>query len=162
MRPTSRCACSRPADPALFGRRLTGIAWAFYGAAQTAGNLRRDGRSFNFARHAVIGWDEPARIVASDWIAAHVPRRTHRLPQQQPRESARWRCVRVSASHCCRATSRIATLRVRRISGVLPDLASELWIVTHQDLKNTARIRAFLSGIGDAIVTERRRFEGQS
>jgi hypothetical protein len=28
------------------------------------------------------------------------------------------------------------------MSGVLPDLTSELWIVTHQDLKNTARIRA--------------------
>jgi len=49
---------------------------------------------------------------------------------------------------------------VRRISGVLPDLASELWIVTHQDLKNTARIRAFLSVVGDAIVAARRDFEG--
>jgi DNA-binding transcriptional LysR family regulator len=49
---------------------------------------------------------------------------------------------------------------VRRISGVLPDLASELWVVTHQDLKNTARIRAFLSMIGDAIVADRRCFEG--
>ena len=47
-------------------------------------------------------------------------------------------------------------------SGVLPDLASELWIVTHQDLKNTARIRAFLSVIGDAIVAARRSFEGQT
>ena len=49
---------------------------------------------------------------------------------------------------------------VRRISGVLPDLDSELWIVTHQDLKNTARIRAFLEVIGDAIVGSRRGFEG--
>ena len=49
---------------------------------------------------------------------------------------------------------------VRRVSGVLPDLASELWIVTHQDLKNTARVRAFLSVIGDAIASGRRSFEG--
>ena len=40
--------------------------------------------------------------------------------------------------------------------------ASELWIVTHQDLKNTARIRAFLSAIGDAIVADRRCFEGMT
>jgi DNA-binding transcriptional LysR family regulator len=52
--------------------------------------------------------------------------------------------------------------RVRRISGVVPDLSSELWIVTHQDLKNTARIRAFLGVIGDAVVAARRKFEGLS
>jgi hypothetical protein len=33
--------------------------------------------------------------------------------------------------------------------------------VTHQDLKNTARIRAFLGAIGDAVVASRRKFEGQ-
>src|SRR6186713_3389140 len=62
----------RPTDASLFGRRLTGIAWAFYGPLEgstsrpesRAMNLRRDGRSFNFSRHAVIGWDEPTRIVA--------------------------------------------------------------------------------------------------
>ena len=52
--------------------------------------------------------------------------------------------------------------QVRRISGVLPDLSSELWIVTHEDLRHTARIRAFLGVVGDAIVAERRSFEGQS
>src|SRR5690349_23075063 len=64
----------RPDDASLFGRRLTGIAWAFYGPTDgtsrpdgRALNLRRDGRSYNFSRHAVIGWDEPARIIASDW-----------------------------------------------------------------------------------------------
>src|SRR5690349_21194092 len=64
----------RPNDSSLFGRRLTGIAWAFYGPTDgtsrpdgRALNLRRDGRSYNFSRHAVIGWDEPARIIASDW-----------------------------------------------------------------------------------------------
>lgn len=51
---------------------------------------------------------------------------------------------------------------VRRICGPLPDLSSELWIVTHQDLKNTARIREFLAVIGDAIVAARRSFEGQT
>jgi hypothetical protein len=42
----------------------------------------------------------------------------------------------------------------------MADLASELWIVTHQDLRHTARIRAFLGLIGDAIVAERSVFEG--
>jgi DNA-binding transcriptional LysR family regulator len=149
----------RPVDPSLFGRKLTGIAWAFYASAETAGSLRREGRSFNFTRHTVIGWDEPSRIVASDWIAAHVPAgrigfRCNSLVNQLV-------ATRVGLGIAllpCYLADRDAG--VRRISGVLPDLASELWIVTHQDLKNTARIRAFLASVGEAIVAERRSFEG--
>jgi DNA-binding transcriptional LysR family regulator len=151
----------RPTDPTLFCRRLTGVAWAFYGPAQQGGgNLRRDGRTFNFGKHVVIGWDEPARIVASDWIAEHVPPerigfRCNSLVNQLVAVSAG---LGIALLPCYLADRDPA---VRRMSGVLPDLASELWIVTHQDLKNTARIRAFLASVGDAIATERRRFEGQ-
>jgi DNA-binding transcriptional LysR family regulator len=151
----------RPTDPGLFGRRLTGVAWAFYGPLNGSGNLRRDGSSFNFGKHVVIGWDEPARIVASDWIAEHVPA-----------ERIGFRCNSlVNQLVAVRAGLGIALLPcyladpdpdVRRMSGVLSDLTSELWIVTHQDLKNTARIRAFLASVGDAIAAERRRFEGQA
>src|SRR5688572_22085221 len=63
----------RPTDARLFGRRLTGIAWAFFGPASETASLKRQGDSFQFARHAVIGWDEPAPIIASEWIAEHVP-----------------------------------------------------------------------------------------
>ena len=149
----------RPTDPTLFGRRLTNLAWAFYAPVDTTGSLRREGRSYNFARHTVIGWDEPARIVASDWLAAHVPP-----------ERIGFRCNSlVNQLVAARVGLGIALLPcyladrdagVRRFSGVLPDLTSELWIVTHQDLKNTARIRAFLASIGDAIIAERRSFEG--
>jgi DNA-binding transcriptional LysR family regulator len=149
----------RPTDPTLFGRRLTNLAWAFYAPADTTGSLRREGRSYNFARHTVIGWDEPARIVASDWLATHVPP-----------ERIGFRCNSlVNQLVAARVGLGIALLPcyladrdagVRRFSGVLPDLTSELWIVTHQDLKNTARIRAFLASIGDAIIAERRSFEG--
>ena len=51
---------------------------------------------------------------------------------------------------------------VRRVTGVFTDLSSELWIVTHKDLRNTARIRTFISVIGDAISAARRGFEGQT
>jgi DNA-binding transcriptional LysR family regulator len=149
----------RPAEADLFGRRLTGIAWAFYGPSSGTGTLRREGKSYNFARHSVLGWDEPARIVASDWIGTHVP------PDRIVYRSNSL----VNQLMAVRAGIGIALLPcylgdrddgVRRISGVLPDLTSELWVVTHQDLKNTARIRAFLSTIGDAIVADRRCFEG--
>ena len=152
----------RPTDAGLFGRRLTGVAWAFYGPAQqTGGNLRRESGSYNFGRHTVIGWDEPTRIIASDWLAEHVPPerigyRCNSLVNQLVAVSAG---LGIALLPCYLADRDPA---VRRVSGVLPDLTSELWIVTHQDLKNTARIRAFLTSIGDAIAAERRRFEGQA
>jgi DNA-binding transcriptional LysR family regulator len=151
----------RPTDPSLFGRRLTGIAWAFYGPREGVTHLRRESGTFNFARHAVIGWEEPARIVASDWISANVPpaRITYRSNSLVNQLMAIRAGLGIALLPCYLADPDDA---VRRISGVLPDLASELWIVTHQDLKNTARIRAFLTVIGDAIVAQRRAFEGQT
>lgn len=151
----------RPVDPDLFGRKLTDVAWAFYGRRDGAATLRRAGRQYNFDKHSVLGWEEPARIIASQWIAANVP------PE---RINFRSNSL-VNQLMAARAGLGIALLPcylgdrddgVRRISGALTDLSSELWIVTHQDLKNTARIRAFLGVIGDAVVAARRDFEGHA
>lgn len=151
----------RPVDPDLFGRKLTDVAWAFFGAREGAVNLRREGGSYNFSKHTLIGWDEPSRIIAAEWLAANVPPdrivfRSNSLVNQLMAVGAG---LGIALLPCYLGDR---DERVRRISGVLPDLSSELWIVTHQDLKNTARIRAFLSVIGDAVVAARRKFEGLS
>jgi DNA-binding transcriptional LysR family regulator len=49
---------------------------------------------------------------------------------------------------------------VRRLTSTIDEVAGELWIVAHNDLKETARVRAFLSIVGDGIVAHRRVFEG--
>ena len=36
-----------------------------------------------------------------------------------------------------------------------PSPALELWIVTHADLKRTARVRAFFGVVGDGLAAER-------
>jgi hypothetical protein len=43
----------------------------------------------------------------------------------------------------------------------VPDLAGELWIVTHADLKGTARVRAFFDLVGEGLAREHNLFEGQ-
>jgi hypothetical protein len=43
-----------------------------------------------------------------------------------------------------------------------PALARELWIVTHADLKRTARVRAFFGVVGDDLAAERALFEGRA
>jgi DNA-binding transcriptional LysR family regulator len=151
----------RPADPDLFGRKLTDVAWAFYSARDGATSLRRSGRGFNFDRHSVIGWDEPSRVVSSDWIVTNVPaERIHYRSNSLVNQLMAVRAGLGIALLPCYLGDRDDG--VRRVSGALPDLSSELWIVTHQDLRNTARIRAFLTAIGDAIVSARRQFEGHA
>jgi DNA-binding transcriptional LysR family regulator len=49
---------------------------------------------------------------------------------------------------------------VRVVPDLLPALQRELWIVTHEDLKGTARIRAFLEVVGEGLARQRETFEG--
>jgi hypothetical protein len=43
-----------------------------------------------------------------------------------------------------------------------PLSALELWIVTHADLKRTARVRAFFGVVGDGLAAERALLEGRA
>jgi DNA-binding transcriptional LysR family regulator len=38
------------------------------------------------------------------------------------------------------------------VSEPIPELAQPVWILTHPDLRQTARVRAFLQFVGDALV----------
>jgi hypothetical protein len=49
----------------------------------------------------------------------------------------------------------------RALSEPLKELEGELWIVTHADLKNTARVRAFFDLVGEGLIRERPLFEGE-
>jgi DNA-binding transcriptional LysR family regulator len=51
---------------------------------------------------------------------------------------------------------------VRALPGPMPDLTRELWIVTHADLRHTARVRAFFELVGGGIVAERALIEGEA
>jgi len=42
-----------------------------------------------------------------------------------------------------------------------PAMAIELWLLTHRDLRHTARIRAFLDFMALALAGERARLEGR-
>jgi hypothetical protein len=38
-----------------------------------------------------------------------------------------------------------------RALGPIPELATELWLVTYKSLKGTARVRAFMELVGDGV-----------
>lgn len=47
-----------------------------------------------------------------------------------------------------------------RMSGTISELATELWLLTHQDLRQTARVRVLLDYIAEAMIENRCRLEG--
>lgn len=55
----------------------------------------------------------------------------------------------------------ILASRSRRLSNPIAAVQAELWIVTHADLRQTARIRAFLALAGDGLASQRERIEGR-
>ena len=50
--------------------------------------------------------------------------------------------------------------RLRRLE-FLPDVQSELWLLTHADLRGTARVRAFMEHMAAGLLTERALLEGE-
>jgi DNA-binding transcriptional LysR family regulator len=49
-----------------------------------------------------------------------------------------------------------------RLSGIEPDLAAGLWLLTHPDLRHAARVRAFMDFMAEAITTMRPTIEGSA
>ena len=49
-----------------------------------------------------------------------------------------------------------------RVGGVRRELGSSLWLLTHEDLRRTARVRAFMDLAAGALGAERALIEGRA
>ncbi|OYX12248.1 MAG: hypothetical protein B7Z15_10245 [Rhizobiales bacterium 32-66-8] len=54
-----------------------------------------------------------------------------------------------------------ATPGLIRLSGPEADMDASLWLVTHPDLKATARVRSFMDHVGRELVRRRAMIEGK-
>lgn len=54
------------------------------------------------------------------------------------------------------------TCQSQRVSLPVPAVAGELWIVTHTELRDTARVRAFLEMVGIGLSSMRDLIEGRA
>lgn len=153
----------RPADDppeALVGRRVADIAYAVYGAA---GYL---------ARHAELG-----RLDAHPWVAPD--------DSLAATVTARWmrRVLSSTVSVACRLDSLLAVREAARAglglallpcylgdgasglgrvgAGPRPEVRSTLWLLTHEDMRRTARVRAFTEFMAHALAGERDLLEGR-
>ncbi|MBN9084990.1 MAG: LysR family transcriptional regulator [Rhizobiales bacterium 62-17] len=152
----------RPKEGELWGRKLADMAWALYAAPdylETQGKLRH---AEDIGGHAIIGWEAgTAGIGAADWLAEHVPPsafvyRSNSLVNQSIAAKAG---VGITLLPCYLGDSE--TGLARALATPITEIAGELWIVTHVDLKQTARVRAFFDLVGEALIRERDLFEGR-
>jgi len=134
----------------LAGAKVARIGWAVFGAASLARepfNPIRDGR-----RHDWIAFADALSIArAAKWLQQHADetRVVYKNNTMVGLAEAAAAGVGLALLPCYVGT---AVPGLAQLTPPLPDLESELWLITHPDLRNTARVRAFLDFCADEIV----------
>jgi DNA-binding transcriptional LysR family regulator len=140
----------------LIGRRIGPIRWAVYGSKPLIAE---------FGANAI---EEAPWIGFGENFGAHVGRRwVERVvgPRRQV-----WRVNSVmSMAEAVASDGGVALLPcfvgdpqpdLERIGAPMPELDVDLWILTHPDLRQAARVRAFMEIVGADLAKARKRLEG--
>ena len=143
----------RPEEGDLFGRKLVDIRWALFASDDYLKSNPAPVTMKTLAKHQVIGWSIQAPTKAAAWIAANVPP-----------EAIGFRSTGlINQFMAARAGMGLALLptylatadpKLNRAFGPLKDLVTDFWIVTHRSLKDTARVRTFMTVVGEAVKRE--------
>lgn len=133
--------------PHLVGRKLGRIEYAAYIARR---RLDVDPSQADLRTLPWIGPSPRARARGTErWMQENLPEVTYvaeflsTLPIFAAAEAGMGACL----LPCWMADVRPSLVR---LSEVLPDMGIDLWVLTHEDLRHTARVRAFLEHIGRA------------
>lgn len=154
----------RPKEGDLWGRKLSAVAWALYAApAYLEANGGLLSNCDDMDRHGLIGWEETtAGIGAADWLLRAAPPeafvyRSNSLVNQLIAAKAG---IGIALLPCYLGDGDAQVTRA--LLEPIPQVEGELWMVTHADLKGTARVRAFFEVVGEGLARERGLFEGRS
>lgn len=142
----------------LIGRRVADIAHAIYASRA---HLSRH-RDRELAAHNWIGLDDSlADTVIGGWISANVPDnrvscRVDALPALRDAASAG---LGLALLPCYLGDGALSLGRLTQKT--LAEPRSALWLLTHKDLRRTARIRAVMEFLAAALGSERALLEGR-
>ncbi|AWN36127.1 LysR family transcriptional regulator [Methylobacterium radiodurans] len=136
--------------PTLVGRRLSGIAWAIYGRADDGAAL--SGRWVGLSDSVAGG--RFARFVRA---RAGADRIVLQLNTVMGLREAIAAGIGVGPLPCYAGD---ADPTLRRLGEPEPDLAADLWLLTHPGLRHAPRVRAFMDFAAEAIAAMRPAFEG--
>ena len=148
LRPT------RQPPETLSGRRIAPLASAVYTAADLG--AARQGET------PWIAWEEGAGPPAvAAWLAARVGAQAigYRSNSLLNQASAVRAGLGRAVLPCFLGDSDAG---LKRVAPPPPELATELWLLTHPDLQRTARIRALLDLLYDALRKQRAVFQGET
>lgn len=136
----------------LIGRRLCTIATAVYVAI----DADDPGEDLAAARW-VAPDDSLAHLASARWLRDLAPPVSIRANTLGGMLDAARAGMGLVALPCFMADREPA---LRRVGDPLSALETGLWVLTHRDLRQTARIRAFLDAVGEAIGETRPLLEG--
>ena len=143
LRPT------RSPPPHLYGRRASGLASAVYGQSRFAGSPWND--------LPWVGWEEGLGPEAyADWLRRLAPRarRVCRSGSLLHQAAAAGAGLGVALLPCFLGD---ADSSLRRLSPPLPDLESDLWLLTPAEVRRRAVVRRFMERAFQFLKAERRR-----
>ncbi|MGI9449126.1 MAG: LysR family transcriptional regulator [Geminicoccaceae bacterium] len=140
----------------LVGRLVSDVAFAIYAEDRYLTGCP----DADLKDHIWLAGDELlANSPVASWMHEHVPdvQIAFRADSFVALSHAVRAGLGVAALPCCLA-DKMPTLS--RIYGPVPDLTTKLWLLTHRDLNDAARIRAFMDHMQEALSAERAGLEG--
>ena len=150
-------ATDRPPET-LIGRRAGTIAWAVFAASDKAPNHfdpAGDGRGVDW-----IGFgDNLANLKAARWLKDHAApgRIVYRINTVLGLAEATAAGIGLGILPCFIGAS---TPGLTRITPPIDDVSGAIWLLTHADLRQTARVRAFMDFAGNEMTKRRKALEG--
>jgi DNA-binding transcriptional LysR family regulator len=144
-------------DP-LSGTKIARIAWAVFGPAALA--TESFDPTIDARRHDWVAFADPVAIAkAMRWLREYAgeKRIVYKINTMIGLAEAAAGGVGLALLPCYVGT---AVAGLAQLGPPLPELEGELWLLTHPDLRNTARVRAFLDYCTEAIARRRRLIEG--
>jgi len=143
----------------LVGRRIARIAWALYGHVQDFPDGAPENREALFQRPWVTLGDGLGHLEVVKFAHAHVA--AHNLVYKIDSVLGLAEAIdsRLGIGHVpCFIADRQPNLV--RLSEPMPEFTGNLWLLTHPDLRSSARVRIFLDFLAAEIAKERDLIEG--
>ncbi|MCG6121854.1 MAG: LysR family transcriptional regulator [Microvirga sp.] len=145
----------------LVGRRVATIAWGFYARRGDVGDPASIDLLDLFSRRWVSLGDNLSGLKVTRFVAEHVPaeRIVYRVNTVLGLAEALSAGAGVGALPCFIAEKNPDLVR---IGPLREDFSAGLWLLTHPDLRHSARVRAFLDFVTAAILPKRATIEGRA
>lgn len=151
----------RPADdppPGLFGRRISSIGFAVFGR-RDAGPLRPLAQADLAGQPWIVPDDSLAATAAARWIAAELPEAAIAARADSFVTMARLAeaGLGLAALPCYLGDG---TAGLVRLTQPIEAMRTSLWLLTHEHLRRSARVRTFMEFVGAALARRRSAIEG--